>query len=148
MMGLKHWKLNLRPVIGMVGLLACTVLGPQISRGSDRAYTVDTAVSGATAETGEKPAGQAKGSVRVLRSPEFEVGPDEPELQPKQQVVTQVSRPKVVRQLKFQRLHVNGFPVEPRVKFSRDTEVFETDRIVDEEIRADFFEKVAADLAP
>jgi hypothetical protein len=83
-----------------------------------------------------------------LRSPELDVGPDEPELQPKQQVITKVTRPKIVRQLKFQRLQVNGFPVEPRVKFSRDIEVFDVDRIVDEEIRGDFLEQVTSDLAP
>ncbi|MEY4632242.1 MAG: hypothetical protein RIQ81_2362 [Pseudomonadota bacterium] len=119
---------------------------------SERSYEIDTSVAGATAEPASgslgKIEGKTDGKVRILRSPSFEAGPDEPELKPKQRIVKEVSRPKVARQLKFQKMDVNGYPVEPRVRFTRETEVFDTERLQDEEIRADFLEKVTADLAP
>lgn len=148
---MRHVKSPKKTGAFLATLLCCAVVfavdsGQALATG--RAYEIDISVSGATAERASGAAGKTSGKVRIMRSPSFEEGEEQLELQPRQRIVREVSRPKVTRQLRFRKMDVNGYPVEPRVRFSRELEVFNTDRLQDEEIRGDFLEKVTADLAP
>ena len=85
----------------------------------------------------------------TLKTPTMIVGRDD--LEParatpkvKREVVTRY----VPQRLRFNRLSVSGAPAQPRVKFSRDAELFMGARIRDEGVRADFYGKVADDLNP
>lgn len=123
-------------------------LSPAAMASNEKTYVIDPEVPGA-------PASIKSGTMRsnpngmTLRTPTMVVGPDD--VQParvapkvKKEVVTRY----VPQRLRFDRLSVSGAPAQPRVKFTRDAELFQGARIHDEGVRADFYGKVADDLNP
>ncbi len=88
-------------------------------------------------------------SGKTIKTPTMIVGREDAEParatpRVKREVVTRY----VPQRLRFDRLSVNGAPAQPRVKFSRDAELFMGGRIRDEGVKADFYGKVADDLNP
>lgn len=86
-------------------------------------------------------------AVKVLRSPSYEVNDLAPQ-KPKTVVVKQSVPRYVPQRLRFDRISITGNPVEPRVRFRRDPEIFSTGSLKGEKIRGDFFQKVTDDLNP
>ena len=131
---------------GLVLGLASSLLGASHALADiGRTYVVDPENAGAPAQIKDE-ALKSNPTGRMLRTPTFGLGSADSE--PAVKVSKTVVYRYVPKRLRFNRISVNGYPVQPRVKFARDAEIFQGGRIRDESIRADFFGKVADDLSP
>jgi hypothetical protein len=131
-----HWAVAL-----MFSALPCMV-----AQGSSRSWAVDSDNPMQPARINVDTVDQDP-AVKVLRSPSYEVNDLAPQ-KPKTVVVKQSVPRYVPQRLRFDRISITGNPVEPRVRFQRDPEIFSTDSLTGEKIRGDFFQKVADDLNP
>lgn len=116
---------------------------------SPRVWYVDGSNPAQPAQIGASEARAATGNTtrRMLRTPTLEV--TAPETKSRQTVVVRKTVPRYVPQrLRFDRVSIVGNPVEPRIRFQRDPEIFSMDGIKGEKIRGDFLRKVADDLNP
>lgn len=141
---IRFWRRIWVALLGLASWMPSAVAGAS----GQKTYVIDAEDRGAPVSIKDEsmrsnPAGF------TLKTPTFEVGPDVPDgarksARVKKQVITRY----VPQRLRFDRISVNGQPAQPRVKFSRDAEIFQGGRIRDESMKADFYGKVVSDLNP